>query len=175
MCANDTAFLLLPMRSMPIWYVRNRKLSKYVYNFNDRCFQVALSISLVQCPKMCLFYHVVAQLNVIFVLVGGQAGSLCMIVIIYLKVRTVCIVVCSFTLQSFVESVRPGLLDLSSRILGPNSVIQAAIPDILANTPQKYFDDIMSQILVITKLIILFIIFILYDVEQRYRMLSNFV
>ncbi|CAM2714276.1 unnamed protein product [Rotaria socialis] len=44
------------------------------------------------------------------------------------------------------ESIQPGLLDLSSRILGPNSVMQAALPKIVANTPQKYFDNIISQI-----------------------------
>ena len=48
-----------------------------------------------------------------------------------------------------VESVRPGLLDLSSRILGPSSVIQAALPDILSNTPKEYVSDIMNQIQVI--------------------------
>ncbi|CAF1955039.1 unnamed protein product [Rotaria magnacalcarata] len=48
--------------------------------------------------------------------------------------------------DSFKKFIRPGLLDLSSCILGPNSVIQAALPNILANTPETYFEGIMSQI-----------------------------
>lgn len=48
-----------------------------------------------------------------------------------------------------IEYIRPGLLDLSSRILGPNSVAQVALPRILSNTPQNYFEDIMNQIQVI--------------------------
>jgi len=35
-------------------------------------------------------------------------------------------------------------MDLTTRILGPNSLIQAAVPEILANTPSSYFDNIMS-------------------------------
>jgi hypothetical protein len=61
---------------------------------------------------------------------------------------------------SDIEYIRPGLLDLSSRILGPNSVAQAALPKILSNTPQKYFEDIMNQIQVKIKVLILFIKFI---------------
>jgi len=57
-------------------------------------------------------------------------------------------------------------LDLSSRILGPNSVAQAALPEILANTPQKYFDGIMSQIEVMIMIKILTMTFILYYTDE---------
>ncbi|CAF1181252.1 unnamed protein product [Didymodactylos carnosus] len=46
----------------------------------------------------------------------------------------------------FLDAIKPGLLDLSSRILGPNSIIQAALPYILTQTPQSYFDEIITQI-----------------------------
>ncbi len=37
-------------------------------------------------------------------------------------------------------------MDLSSRILGPNSVTQVALPHILFETPDSYYDDILNQI-----------------------------
>ena len=37
-------------------------------------------------------------------------------------------------------------MDLSSRILGPNSVTQAALPHILSETPDSYYDDILNQL-----------------------------
>jgi hypothetical protein len=57
-------------------------------------------------------------------------------------------------------------MDLSSRILGPNSVAQAALPDILSNTPQEYFDDIMNQIQVIITVTILTMTFTLYYTDE---------
>lgn len=44
------------------------------------------------------------------------------------------------------DTIKPGLLDLSSRILGPNSVTQAALPHILSETPDSYHEDIMNQL-----------------------------
>jgi len=35
---------------------------------------------------------------------------------------------------------------LSQRILGPNSVVQAAVPDILTQTPQSFFDDTVGHV-----------------------------
>jgi hypothetical protein len=70
---------------------------------------------------------------------------------IYSKVLIVWSVVWNLELYSDVESIRPGLLDLASRILGPNSVMQAALPNIFLNTPQNYFDGIMGQIQVMIK------------------------
>ncbi|CAF1051823.1 unnamed protein product [Rotaria sordida] len=46
----------------------------------------------------------------------------------------------------FKDTVQPGLLDLSSLILGPNSVTQAALPYILSETPDSYFMDILNQL-----------------------------
>lgn len=46
----------------------------------------------------------------------------------------------------FKDTIKPGLLDLSSRILGPNSVTQAALPHILSETPDSYHEDIMNQL-----------------------------
>ncbi|KAI8089041.1 tyrosine aminotransferase [Halteromyces radiatus] len=50
------------------------------------------------------------------------------------------------------DQVREGLLNLSQVILGPNSVIQAALPDILHETPQKFYDDTIEQLEKNTKL-----------------------
>ncbi|XP_014676018.1 PREDICTED: tyrosine aminotransferase-like [Priapulus caudatus] len=42
------------------------------------------------------------------------------------------------------KEVRLGLTALTQRILGPNSLVQAAIPKILTQIPQKYFDDTLA-------------------------------
>jgi tyrosine aminotransferase len=42
------------------------------------------------------------------------------------------------------KEVRAGLNDLTTRILGPNSLVQGALPEILETTPQSYFDNVMS-------------------------------
>lgn len=39
-----------------------------------------------------------------------------------------------------------GFNDLTTRILGPNSLIQAALPEILANTSQSYYDGVMKTL-----------------------------
>ncbi|CAF1046446.1 unnamed protein product [Didymodactylos carnosus] len=39
----------------------------------------------------------------------------------------------------FQESVKQGLINLTTVVLGPSSIIQAALPRILAETPQSYF------------------------------------
>ncbi|CAL1544859.1 unnamed protein product [Lymnaea stagnalis] len=44
------------------------------------------------------------------------------------------------------SQVRTGLLKLSQRILGPNTLIQAALPEILKNTPQSFFDDTLKYL-----------------------------
>ena len=46
------------------------------------------------------------------------------------------------------ENVRQGLINVTGRILGPNSTVQHALPSILMNTPQKYFDDNVAKIAV---------------------------
>lgn len=43
----------------------------------------------------------------------------------------------------FGKEVRKGLTNLSNRILGPNTVIQRALPSILLNTPQSFFDEVL--------------------------------
>ncbi|XP_041376310.1 tyrosine aminotransferase-like [Gigantopelta aegis] len=42
--------------------------------------------------------------------------------------------------------VRNGLVSLSQRILGPNSLVQSALPKILENTPQDFFNDTLEYI-----------------------------
>lgn len=42
--------------------------------------------------------------------------------------------------------MRQGLLNLSARILGPNSLVQGALPDILKNTPQKFYDELVETL-----------------------------
>lgn len=35
---------------------------------------------------------------------------------------------------------------MTTRILGPNSLVQGAVPELLENTPQSYFDGIMEYL-----------------------------
>lgn len=42
--------------------------------------------------------------------------------------------------------VRTGLLNVTTRILGTNSSVQLALPDILQKTPKSFFDDTMRRI-----------------------------
>jgi len=44
------------------------------------------------------------------------------------------------------SEVRKGLLSLSQRILGPNTIIQGAIESILTETPQIFFDSTLEQV-----------------------------
>jgi tyrosine aminotransferase len=44
------------------------------------------------------------------------------------------------------SDLRKGLLNLSARILGPNSLVQGALPDILKNTPQKFYEGLMNTL-----------------------------
>lgn len=44
------------------------------------------------------------------------------------------------------EVVRKALGNLSSRILGSNSLVQGALPSILQNTPQKFFDELVETL-----------------------------
>jgi tyrosine aminotransferase len=44
------------------------------------------------------------------------------------------------------KDVRQGLLNVTGRILGPNSTVQYALPEILQNTPQSFFDETMDKI-----------------------------
>jgi tyrosine aminotransferase len=39
------------------------------------------------------------------------------------------------------KEVKPGLIALTQLILGPNSLVQSMLPDILHNTPQEFFDS----------------------------------
>jgi len=48
--------------------------------------------------------------------------------------------------NNLLTEVRQGLFDMATRILGANSVIQGALPKILSETPQSFFDDTMSYI-----------------------------
>jgi tyrosine aminotransferase len=45
--------------------------------------------------------------------------------------------------------VKQGLRNVSARILGPNSTVQYALPDILKNTPQQFFVNKMMKISVV--------------------------
>lgn len=46
----------------------------------------------------------------------------------------------------FSKEVRKGLANVSTRILGPNTIIQRALPSILKNTPQYFFEDVIKFI-----------------------------
>lgn len=43
----------------------------------------------------------------------------------------------------FEKEVRKGLSNLCNRILGPSTLIQRALPSILKNTPQSFFDEVV--------------------------------
>lgn len=47
--------------------------------------------------------------------------------------------------DTFTE-VRAGLVRLSQRLLGPNSIVQAALPEILSATPQHFFDETVQYV-----------------------------
>ncbi|RUP51824.1 hypothetical protein BC936DRAFT_145490 [Jimgerdemannia flammicorona] len=44
------------------------------------------------------------------------------------------------------KEARQGLISLSQLILGANSLVQGALPEILHNTPQKFYDDTLAQL-----------------------------
>jgi len=46
----------------------------------------------------------------------------------------------------FASEVKGALQSLSQRIIGSNTLVQGALPDILRNTPQSFFDDTISQV-----------------------------
>lgn len=46
------------------------------------------------------------------------------------------------------DDVRKGLANLISRIMGANTLIQAALPAILKNTPQSFFDNLVNTLYV---------------------------
>ena len=48
--------------------------------------------------------------------------------------------------QVFDHEVRKGLLCMSQRIIGSNTLVQGALPTILANTPKSFFDDTINVI-----------------------------
>lgn len=42
--------------------------------------------------------------------------------------------------------VKKGLHNVTGRMLGPNSTVQLALPDILKKTPQSFFDDTIEKL-----------------------------
>lgn len=48
--------------------------------------------------------------------------------------------------EIFAAEVRQGLVSLSQRILGPNTLVQAAIPEILEKVPPKFYDDAIQVV-----------------------------
>jgi len=47
----------------------------------------------------------------------------------------------------FAEEIRKGLLCMSQRIIGSNTLIQGALPTILKNTPKSFFDSTINTIM----------------------------
>merc|ERR1711976_228430 len=48
--------------------------------------------------------------------------------------------------DAFEAQVRPGLIALSQRILGPNTLVQGALDTILHRTPQAFFDSTIDVV-----------------------------
>lgn len=46
--------------------------------------------------------------------------------------------------KNVLRHIRGGLMDLTTRILGPNSLVQSAVVDLLEKTPESYYKRIMS-------------------------------
>jgi tyrosine aminotransferase len=46
--------------------------------------------------------------------------------------------------KNYLKDIRPGLMDLTTRILGPNSLVQGVVCELLEKTPQAYFDRTMA-------------------------------
>ena len=46
------------------------------------------------------------------------------------------------------KEIRQGLLNISGRNFGPNSTVQLALPDILKNTPQEFFNKSIEKVAV---------------------------
>lgn len=44
------------------------------------------------------------------------------------------------------SEIRKGLTNLSSRVLGSNTLVQGAIPFILENTPQSFHDNLVETL-----------------------------
>ena len=40
--------------------------------------------------------------------------------------------------------IRPGLSNIAMKLLGPCTLVQAALPSIIEDTPQSFFDDTMA-------------------------------
>lgn len=50
--------------------------------------------------------------------------------------------------NAFSASIKGGLINLSQRIIGSNTLVQGALPTILSSTPQSFFDDVINLIYV---------------------------
>ncbi|XP_055622029.1 tyrosine aminotransferase [Toxorhynchites rutilus septentrionalis] len=48
--------------------------------------------------------------------------------------------------EDIFRNVRKGLANLSARILGANTLVQAALPDVLKNTPPAFYEDLVSTL-----------------------------
>jgi len=48
--------------------------------------------------------------------------------------------------EAFKTEIRPGLVKMTQHILGANSLVQAALPTILKDTPAKFFAGVMRQL-----------------------------
>ena len=53
----------------------------------------------------------------------------------------------------FLFKVIPCFLNIACKIIGPSTILQAAIPDILTNVPQTYFENTMKDLLLFKNLL----------------------
>ena len=67
------------------------------------------------------------------------------------------------------KELKQGLVNISGRNFGPNCTIQHALPNILRNTPQSFFDDILQRVAV--SLLIICITQIFYS--SKYLLFST--
>lgn len=66
------------------------------------------------------------------------------------------------------KEVRKGLTNLSSRLLGANTLVQGALPKILKNTPQSFYDNVIETIHVIQ-----LICFDIIELESKLKKIKN--
>ena len=71
------------------------------------------------------------------------------------------------------KDLRKGLGNLSARILGANTLVQGAIPAILKNTPQKFYDELVETLQVIFRglnILIVTNLFFSFAESRQYRL-----
>lgn len=144
---------------MPTWLFVLPTAVTWIYMYRFGTFQIFFKWIYIQTMFPCFFLvcldGLLREMESTSNLHGGDSQSSCSLVP-NSHIKFICTSV-SVSLFFFLNlykcslQVRPGLIALSQQILGPNTLIQGALPEILANTPQDFFDNSMRVIQVSRK------------------------